>query len=126
MTRKCTYTGKEAVKKDKVLPKNLVSDSEIHNWANSSPVSEEYKNKKLGNMPTELEMQANEFFYMLELARLRVNYYEKKLESVQKLINKKRAERKHQEDLAYHEHQIINNVDINEILENRRKTQDER
>jgi hypothetical protein len=86
--RKCVYTNKDAKAKDSVIPKKILKD-EIHNWSNNVPVSEEYKTLKSDRLPTELEMQANEYFHLLELSKLRVRYYEEKLEEIQKEITEK-------------------------------------
>lgn len=87
MIRKCIYTGKQAKAKDSVIPRAILGD-EIHNWAVHAPADHDYLINKSSNMPTELEMQANEIFHLLELHRLRVVYYEKKLEEIQAEIIK--------------------------------------
>ena len=79
--RKCIYTGKDSDAKDQVLPNNPF------NWTNKVPTTKEYKEKK-GKLPTELEMQANETFHLLELARNRVLFYEAKLAEIQENIKK--------------------------------------
>ena len=79
--RKCIYTGKDSDAKDQVLPDNPF------NWTNKVPTTKEYKEKK-GKLPTELEMQANETFHLLELARNRVLFYEAKLAEIQKELKK--------------------------------------
>lgn len=84
--RKCIYTGKEAKKTDKVIPKN--GGDVDHNWANSVPCSEEYKKIKDLRQPTELEMEANRIFKKLEISRMDVEYYEKQLQEIQAKIVK--------------------------------------
>ena len=79
--RKCIYTGKDSDAKDRLLPDNPF------NWTNTAPTTKEYKEKK-GEFPTELEMQANEIFHLLELARNRVLFYEAKLAEIQKELKK--------------------------------------
>jgi len=79
--RKCIYTGKDSDAKDRILPDNPF------NWANNAPTTKEYKEKK-SKYPTELEMQANETFHLLELARNRVIFYEEKLKEIQENIKK--------------------------------------
>lgn len=86
-TRTCTYTGKEAKGKDSVLPKSRLN-TENHNWNNSTPVNTDYQALKGDRLPTELEMLANETFHLLELARLRVVFFENKLAEIQAEINK--------------------------------------
>jgi uncharacterized short protein YbdD (DUF466 family) len=80
--RKCIYTDKEARSKDSVLPKEILGE-EIHNWTVQVPCNTNYLEHKQNKLPTELEMQANEFFHLLELTKLRVVYYEKKLAEIQ-------------------------------------------
>lgn len=84
--RKCIYTNSEAKAKDNVLPRDFLGEDDLHNWANKAPINKDYKEIKQGSEPTELEMQANELFHLLELSRLRVKYYEKRLEQVQSEI----------------------------------------
>jgi hypothetical protein len=85
--RKCTYTNKEARSKDSVIPREVLGD-ELHNWANNTPCNSDYIIQKSGLLPTELEMQANEFFHLLELSKLRVVYFESKLAEIQAKILK--------------------------------------
>ena len=94
--RKCIYTNQDAVSKEGVLPKD---QSTLHNWANKAPISAEYQKKKQGRPPTDLEMEANRVFYLLELARLDVVYLEARLKEIQEKITGKK-----QEDVekAYH------------------------
>ena len=84
-SRKCIYTGKDAECTDKVVPKN--GGDVDHNWANSAPCSKEYKNKKKLQDPSELELKANRYFYMLELAKQEVEFYTKKLKEIQLQLN---------------------------------------
>lgn len=86
MIRKCIYTGGEAKSKDSIIPRDFGTD--LHNWTSKAPVNTSYLELKQNRLPTELEMQANEFFHLLELAKLRVEYYELKLKEVQDQINK--------------------------------------
>lgn len=84
--RKCVYTGQESNDKDSVIPRHLLKDS--HNWASSVPTTTDYKNNKIDRLPTELEIQAAEVFYMLEISKLRVEFYESQLNKIQEEINK--------------------------------------
>ncbi|MDD5650775.1 MAG: hypothetical protein PHF86_10245 [Candidatus Nanoarchaeia archaeon] len=87
--RKCVYTGRKASLREKVLPQNKFEENtEYFNWCNTVPICQEYQDFKGNDMPTELEMQANEYFRMLELYRLRVKYYELKLLEIQEKIRK--------------------------------------
>jgi hypothetical protein len=85
--RKCIYTNKEAKSKDSVIPRHVLGE-EIQNWASYAPSNIDYSTQKSDKLPSELEMQANEFFHLLELARLRVVYYEQKLAETQAEILK--------------------------------------
>ena len=86
MIRKCIYTNKEAKSKDSLFPRETLGE-EIHNWTVQVPCNSEYLKSKANDQPTELEMQANEIFHLLELARLRVIFYENKLEAIQVQIS---------------------------------------
>jgi hypothetical protein len=79
MRRKCIYTGKESLCRDKPMPNNLAGD-EIHNWANAVPCSLEYKESKKDQMPNDIEAKIFETFYLLEIARWKVRYLELKYE----------------------------------------------
>lgn len=83
--RKCIYTNKDARSKDSILPKEVLGE-EIYNWAAQVPCNTEYLDQKVGKIPSELEMQANEIFHLLELAKLRVVFYEQKLQTIQDKI----------------------------------------
>ena len=86
--RKCIYTGKEADSKDNVVPKKELGE-ELHNWTNKAPVSREYKEDKQDRMPTELEYELNKLFYKLEMAKMDVLYYSKKIEEAQRELRNK-------------------------------------
>ena len=92
MPRKCIYTDKPAKLKDLVIPKPLLLEEEVHNWANKVPMSDLYK-KDESRLPSELELEAHKYFYLLELSKLHVLYYENKLKEIQGQINKKRTKR---------------------------------
>lgn len=84
--RKCIYTNNEANTRDLVVPNIL------HNWDNRAPASADYLNTKHHRLPSELEMEANRIFHLLELARLDVIYFEKKLSAVQEALKDNRDE----------------------------------
>jgi len=84
--RRCIYTNREAKAKDQVLSKSVFPEL-LHNWCNSAPVSEEYKTKKQGSI-SELEMMANEYFHLLELHEMRVEYYKQRLSEIQSILSK--------------------------------------
>lgn len=99
--RKCIYTGEEASSKDNIIPKN---DKSAHNWTNKAPVSAEYKQSKQNRLPTDLEMEANRIFYMLELARLEVVHLEEKLKEIQFKITGKKEE---EIEKSYHIKELV-------------------
>lgn len=93
--RKCIFTGEPAKIKTKILNRNFISDQdELHNWTNGVPCSEEYEKFRGNGLPTELEMEVNECFHLLELARLRVKYYEVRLRKSQQRL---KIENKHRQ-----------------------------
>jgi hypothetical protein len=87
MIRKCVYTGRDSKGRDSVLSK--VNEDVAHNWANSVPCDVEYGQLKQGRLPSELEMEANRVFKLLELAKLDVSYYEQILANIQVELNEK-------------------------------------
>lgn len=133
-TRKCIYTGKNARSKSTVIPKELLGDNTA-NWAVYSPCDSDYAAYKAHTVPTELEMQANETFHFLELARLRVVFYEQKLAQIQSQILSTYKEptpnaitesiktKEKQIETMVIEKEIIEeiNKDIETILNNKRK-----
>ena len=82
--RKCIYTNKQANATDTVIPKRL--GDALHNWANRAPADSEYLKGKQNRLPTDLEMEANRLFHLLELAKLEVTYLEERLKAVQEEI----------------------------------------
>lgn len=138
MIRKCVYTDKEAKAKDSIIPRDLLGD-EIHNWAASLPSNPDYLQTKQNRLPTELEMQANEIFHLLELTKLRVIYYEQKLKLIQDEILKTykepkkspvpKADKKKQEQIekAIIEKEVVEstNENITEFFESKRKIWDD-
>lgn len=132
--RKCIYTNKEAKSKDSVIPKDLLGE-EVHNWTAQAPCNLDYLEQKKSKLPTELEMQANELFHLLELAKLRVVFYEQKLNKIQNEIlntykepikNKTTVAEKNKEKQIQQmiiEKEIIEEVnkDIDKLLNNKRK-----
>ena len=126
MPRKCIYTGKPAKLKDLVIPKPLLLEDEVHNWANKVPMSDLYR-KESDRVPTDIELEAHKYFYLLELSRLHVLYYESKLKEIQDTINKKRTKRSRnkkekQEKIMYKELEVQQMQEkIDSILKERAK-----
>ena len=130
--RKCIFTGKDSKLKDKVLPRPFLDEDELHNWANEAPISAEYKEIKGQGLPTELEMQIHETFKLLELARLRVKYYEAQLKELQENTPKvQKKEKKYtrstkkekQIQTAIAEHNAVQDIEksIDKFLDEKRK-----
>jgi hypothetical protein len=138
MVRKCVYTDKEAKSKDSIIPRELLGE-EIHNWSASLPSNSDYIQTKQNRLPTELEMQANEIFHLLELTKLRVTYYEHKLKSIQGEILKDykepkkspvpKIEKKKQEEIkkAIIEKEVVESTgeNIDSFFESKRKIWDD-
>lgn len=83
--RNCIYTGLTADEKDSLIPRDIIKDQ--HNWTSGVPCCAEYKAYKRIRKPNELEIQAVETFYLLELARTKVELYESILADIQVKIN---------------------------------------
>lgn len=115
--RKCIYTNKDAFSKDGVMPK---TPETLHNWANRAPIHPEYQKEKQGRLPTDLEMEANRLFYLLELARLDVAYLEAKLKETQEKITGKKQE---EIEKAYHVKELVETFEENvgQVLETEKK-----
>ena len=94
--RKCIYTNEDAVSKEGILTRD---SNTIHNWANKAPISASHQKNKQNRLPTDLEMEANRIFYLLELARLDVVYLEARLKEIQEKITGKKQE---EVEKAYH------------------------
>ena len=118
--RNCAYSGKESECTDKVMPSDL-SGSESHNWTNTLPSSREYKDSKAGSLPTDMEAEIHETFYLLELARWKVKFLENKLSILQRENNSRQpvkktgAAKKNKEKIK--EKQIETAKVIHEIVE---------
>lgn len=115
--RKCVYTNNESDCLDKVIP-----SEETHNWTLKVPCSTIYKESKGNDLPTDLEMEIHETFYMLELYRVKVKYLEAKLLKLQeenkgsrKPIKKTGAAKKNREKIK--DNQIEASIAIKEIME---------
>lgn len=99
MKIKCPFTGEEALSKEFIIPKNLFSEELVHNWTKDVPISKDYK--KSSKLPSETELEAHRLFYMLEIAKIHVMYYEERLKEVREKLNKpskKQKERKKKEE----------------------------
>lgn len=123
-SRKCIYTGKEADCTDKVIPHD--GGDIDHNWANSAPCSRSYKVQKGLEEPTELEMQINKAFKMLELAKMDMYFWEKRLKYLQDILQKdvneppKNSKKKKKEvELAYQEKEI-SDINLDKVLKKKK------
>lgn len=131
--RKCIYTNEPSTAKDSILPKKIAGQ-EVHNWSNHVPCSQEYKDFKKDRAPTELEMQAHEAFHNLEMAKIRVKYYENLLSEIQAKIlknkdfiefkNRPRTDKKEEQiQKAIREHSLLQETEdkVNELIEQKKK-----
>ena len=123
--RKCVYTGKDANCKDKVIPHD--GGDIDHNWANTVPCNSAYKNNKGNRLPTDKEMEINETFKLLELARMKVDFFEKKLKKLQeenvtlKVKKSAKQKRKDKEIKTAYKEKEIKEVDLDKIVEKKKK-----
>ena len=78
MKRACVFTGNLATDKVKLTVG--------HNWAREIPVSKEYAKKLSERLPTELELEAVEAFYALEVCQMRVDVQQRKLDDLRKQL----------------------------------------
>jgi hypothetical protein len=83
--RKCIFTGNDSDDKDSVLPRHLSKDQ--HNWASQVPTTTSYKEKRKDRSPTDLEIQAADAFYQIELLKTKLEFYEFRLSQIQSEIN---------------------------------------
>lgn len=128
--RNCIYTGLPAKTTDKVVPKN--GGDESHNWANSVPCSEEYKQIKQRREPNDLELEANKIFKMLELARLEVEALQGRLKENQIKIlkqcglenpifkRKKKISKNKEIEMAYKDKEL-SEVNLDKVVEEKKK-----
>lgn len=116
--RKCIYTGEDATSKDSVMSKK--DEDCLHNWANRAPSTPEYAKNRKGRLPTELEMEANRIFYLLELAKLDVSYLAARLREVQEKITGKKQE---EIEKSYHLKDLTESFEetVQEVLEKPQK-----
>lgn len=122
--RKCIYTDEEASTTDKVLPKK--EGDEVHNWTNNAPCSKEYKDKKKNSHPTELELQINRAFKMLELAKLDVIFWERELKKLQGknkkyTKNTKKSKKIQKEIKITKKEKEIEKMDFDKVIEKRKR-----
>jgi hypothetical protein len=117
MKRKCIYTNQDSDCLDKIIP-----SEEVHNWTLKAPCSSIYRESKGNDLPTDLEMEIHETFYLLELSRVKIKYLEAKLLKLQeenkdsrKPIKKTGAAKKNKEKIK--DKQIEASIAIKEIME---------
>jgi len=79
--RKCIFTGQPADFKA------TVSHEDQHNWAKSVPCTKDYWNAYLKNRPfNELEMRLVELFFQQEIAQLKINTLESRMEKLREQL----------------------------------------
>lgn len=129
--RNCIYTGLESTRMDKFVPKK--GGDEAHNWSNSVPCSEEYKEIKGKRLPNKLETEAYSLFMEIESLKLKVSLEEAKLKEIQAKIRKKhkillpeekiekpkerkKISKEKEIEIAFKEKEI-KEIDVSEVLE---------
>lgn len=78
--RNCVFTGLPAECK-------LIVSSKKHNWTKAVPCTKKYKELKEKQPITEKEFKLIELFIQKELALLRVEFFENKMEEIRLLLN---------------------------------------
>lgn len=79
--RKCIFTGQPADFKA------TVSHEDQHNWAKSVPCTKDYWNAYLKHRPfNELEMRLVELFFQQEIAQLKINTLESRMEKLREQL----------------------------------------
>ena len=132
MTRKCIYTGLDAEAKQKLISREILGEDEKHNWANYAPVCKAYEKLKEDRAPTDLEIEAHEIFYQIEILRLKLRNLEVKQDQIQselrenlpknslkKVVSKAKNK---QIEQAIHENQVVTEAEktIKKVLDNKK------
>jgi hypothetical protein len=78
--RKCIFTNLPATAK-------LTISSSKHSWTKTVPCTKEFLQSKKNNKLTDVEFKLIELFYLKEIAHLRVEYLQNKMEEVRKMLN---------------------------------------
>ena len=78
--RKCIFTNLPATAK-------LTISSSKHNWTKSVPCTKEFLQSKKNNKLTDVEFKLIELFYLKELAFIKIEHLENKMEEVRKMLN---------------------------------------
>lgn len=78
--RNCIFTNMPATAK-------LTLASSKHNWTKSVPCTKEFLEYKKSNKLNDLEFKLIETFFQKELALLRADYFENKMQEIRKLLD---------------------------------------
>lgn len=78
--RNCIFTNLPATAK-------LTLTSSKHNWTKSVPCTKEFLEYKKSNKLNDLEFKLIETFFQKELALLRADYFENKMQEIRKLLD---------------------------------------
>lgn len=78
--RKCIFTNLPATAK-------LTISSSKHSWTKTVPCTKEFLQSKKNNKLTDVEFKLIELFYLKEIAHLRVEYLQNKMEEIRKMLN---------------------------------------
>jgi hypothetical protein len=129
--RNCTYTNRPASQKKRVIPDKHLTDQ--HSWVNFAPVSMDTVDYKKDQLPTDLEFACHETFYLLELAKLRVQFLEAKLKQLQEKIGKtvpelekRNISNQVERDYKKLEHISQSEEEANKLIEKAEKEMDEK
>jgi hypothetical protein len=78
--RKCIFTNLPATAK-------LTLSSSRHNWIKSVPCTKEFLESKKNNKLTDVEFKLIELFHLKEMAFLRIEHLDRKMEEVRNMLN---------------------------------------
>lgn len=77
--RNCVFTGLPATAK-------LIISSSKHSWTKSVPCTKEYLESKKNNSLTYIEFKLIELFYLKELALLKKDFFEGKMQELREML----------------------------------------
>lgn len=78
--RNCIFTNLPATAK-------ITISSSKHSWTKTVPCTKEFLKSKKNNKLTDVEFKLIELFYLKEIALLRVEYLQNKMEEVRKMLD---------------------------------------
>ena len=78
--RNCIFTNLPATAK-------LILSSSKHNWIKSIPCTKEFLESKKNNKLTDVEFKLIELFYLKEMALLKIEHLENKMQELRKMLD---------------------------------------